>query len=180
MPEDTKPTRVEARFIELMAAHGAESSRFWAVYNLISAGHLMVALYSEVLHELNLSRDEWRILVMLELVSESEPRRLAESLWLGRSTVVNAITRLEKRELVVREPAANDKRLVFVRITEQGRALMEQGAAAETRCLASLSWDVTPAESELLANLARKVWVSNYQRVPKSIFSSPRVGDAQH
>ncbi|MGE3073065.1 MAG: MarR family winged helix-turn-helix transcriptional regulator [Dehalococcoidia bacterium] len=180
MPEDNAPSRVEARFIEWMAAHGADRSRFWAAYNLISAGDLLVALYSEALHHFHITRDEWRILLMLELVTESEPRRLAESLWLGRSTVVNAVTRLEKRGLVVREPASNDRRLVIVRITPEGRELMEQGTNAEVDRLMELSWDLTKEETDLIARLARNVWISNYTRVPKSILSSPRVGDAQH
>ncbi|MGE0601194.1 MAG: MarR family transcriptional regulator [Dehalococcoidia bacterium] len=180
MPEDIAPSRVEARFIEWMAAHGADRSRFWAAYNLISAGDLLVGVYSDGLRHLHITRDEWRILVMLELVTESEPRRLAESLWLGRSTVVNAVTRLEKRGLVVREPASNDRRLVIVKITGEGRKLMEQGTTAQIECLMDLAWNLTKEETDLLGKLARNVWISNFQRVPKSIFSSPRVGDAQH
>jgi DNA-binding MarR family transcriptional regulator len=161
-----------------MEVRGADRSRFWAAYNLISAGDLLVAVYSNALHEIHLSRDEWRILVALDLVRESEPRRLAESLWLGRSTVVNATTRLEKRGFVEREPAANDHRLVIVRITDAGREIMELGARSQAETVNSLDWEMSDAEIDTLAALSRKVWRLNYRLVAKSIESSPRVGDA--
>jgi DNA-binding MarR family transcriptional regulator len=116
--------------------------------------------------------------VALDLVRESEPRRLAESLWLGRSTVVNAITRLEKRGFVEREPAANDHRLVIVRITDAGREIMELGARSQAETVNSLDWEMSDAEIDTLAALSRKVWRLNYRLVAKSIESSPRVGDA--
>lgn len=178
MDQDHATSKVEARFQEWMAARGADPGRYWAGYNLISAGQLLEALYSDSLRGTGLTRDEWRILAMLELVRESEPRRLAESLWLGRSTVVNAVTRLEKRGLVLREPATNDRRLVIVRITDAGRRAADEGSRRQAETINSLSWEITPEEQATVARLSRRLWLANAQRVRKTLESSPRVGEA--
>ncbi|MEO8540840.1 MAG: MarR family transcriptional regulator, partial [bacterium] len=114
MDDEMTTSRLEARFGDWLVSHGADRDAFWACYNLVSAGDLLVMIYQEALRPSGLTRDEWRILVILELVKQSEPRRLAETLWLGRSTVVNAVNRLEAQGFVRREPATNDRRLVIV------------------------------------------------------------------
>lgn len=171
-------SRLEARFGDFLISHGADRNAFWACYNLVSAGELLVLIYQETLRPAGLTRDEWRILVTLHLVKQSEPRRLAETLWLGRSTVVNAINRLEDQGLVTREQATNDRRLVVVCLTEEGRAKMEEGTRLYAEGINGLDWDFTPEEQMLLFKLSRRFWVDNYHRARKSLGSSPRVGEA--
>ena len=178
MEEEVPTSRLEARFGEYLFAHGADKDAFWACYNLVSAGDLLVMIYQEALRPAGLTRDEWRILVVLHLVRQSEPRRLAETLWLGRSTVVNAINRLEHRGMVTREQATNDRRLVIVSLTEAGREKMEEGTRLYVDAINSLDWDFTPEEQRILFKLSRRFWQDNYHRARKTLSSSPRVGDA--
>lgn len=178
MEEEVPTSRLEARFGEYLFAHGADRDAFWACYNLVSAGDLLVMVYQEALRPAGLTRDEWRILVMLHLVGQGEPRRLAETLWLGRSTVVNAINRLEGRGFVTREQATNDRRLVVVQLTPAGEEKMEEGTRLYADAINSLEWDFTPEEQRVLFKLSRRFWQDNYRRARKSLTSSPRVGDA--
>ena len=97
---------------------------------------------------------------------------------LGRSTVVNAVTRLEKRGLVLREPATNDRRLVIVRITDAGRQAADEGSRRQAETINSLSWEITPEDQATVARLSRRLWLANAQRVRKTLESSPRVGEA--
>lgn len=179
MTDDIAPSRLEARFGDWMTARGVDRDAFWACFNLVSAGDLLVILYAEALHPHGLSRDEWRILVMLDMVTESEPRRLAETLWLGRSTVVNAITRLERQGFVTREPAANDRRLVVVRLTEPGRERMEEAAKSYIKAINDLDWHFTPEEQQILFKLSRRFWIDNAHKARKTLSSSPRVAEAK-
>lgn len=178
MPEDVAPSRLEARFGDWMEKRGVNREAFWACFNLVSAGDLLVILYHEALHPAGLTRDEWRILVTLDMVKESEPRRLAETLWLGRSTVVNAITRLEKQGFVTREQATNDRRLVVVRLTEAGRVKTEEAAGPYIEAINNLEWNFTSAEMQQLFSLSRRFWQDNAHLARKTLSSSPRVGDA--
>lgn len=179
MEYEVSPSRLEARFGDMLVEHGANREAFLACYNLVSAGELLVMIYEEALRPTGLSRDEWRILVMVEMVVRAEPRRLAEALWLGRSTVVNAVNRLEQQGLVKREQATNDRRLVIVTLTEAGRERMEVGTRAYTAAINSLEWSLSREEKEMLFRLSQRFWRDNYRRARKSIGSSPRVGDAK-
>jgi DNA-binding MarR family transcriptional regulator len=176
--EDVAPSRLEARFGDWMQQRGVDRDAFWACFNLVSAGDLLVMLYHEALQPAGLSRDEWRILVTLDMVTESEPRRLAETLWLSRSTVVNAITRLEKQGFVTREQAKNDRRLVLVRLTEPGRQKCEEAAVSYINAINTLEWNFTAEEQQQLFRLSRRFWQDNFHRARKSLSSSPRVADA--
>lgn len=178
MEEGVSQSRLEARFGQYLVSNGADEDAFWACYNLVSAGDLLVLVYQEALRPAGLTRDEWRILAMLNMVEQSEPRRLAETLWLGRSTVVNAINRLEKQGLVTREQAKNDRRLVVVEMTEAGKASLAEGTRLYADAINSLEWRFTPEEISLLFKLSRRFWQDNYHRARKSLVSSPRVGDA--
>ena len=180
MAEESGQSRTEQRFGEWMLRRGANEEAFWACYNLVSAGDLLVLAYQDAFQEYGLSRDEWRILVMLDLVGQSEPRRLAESLWLGRSTVVNAVTRMEKQGLVSREPATNDRRLVVIKLTEAGRARMEDAAPAYIDTINGLDWSgFSKDEMEQLYRLSGRFWRNNAHLAKKSIEASPRVRDAE-
>jgi|GEM_PF-6142930 len=178
MTEDVSLSRLEARFGDWMERRGVDRERFWACYNLVSAGELLVMIYAEALRPAGLSRDEWRILAILDIVEESEPRRLAETLWLSRSAVVNAVTRLEHRGLVSRQPAANDHRLVLIRLTSAGKEQLEKATGPYVEAINSLEWDFTEEEERMLFRLSRRFWLDNYHRARKTLSSSPRVADA--
>jgi DNA-binding MarR family transcriptional regulator len=176
--EEVSQSRLEARFGEWMKRRGADPDVFWACYNLISAGDLLALVYQEALHPVGLTRDEWRILVILDMVPESEPRRLADTLCLSRSTVVNAITRLERAGFVTRAQATNDRRLSVVRLAPGGKEKVEEGAKSYIAALNSLDWHFSEEEEQLLFRLSRRFWQDNYHRARKTLSSSPRVGSA--
>jgi len=162
-----------------MKARGVQEDPFWACYNLVSAGDLLVTVYQEALRPHGLTRDEWRILAILDLVGESEPRRLAETLWLARSTIVNAVGRLERAGFVHREAATNDRRLVIVSLTESGRTKLEEATVAYVGAINDLNWNFSAEEMDQLYELSSRFWRDNYARVPKSLTASPRVSPAE-
>lgn len=54
------------------------------------------------------------------------PSELAKEVSLSQATITGIIDRLSARQLVTRERTSKDRRLVTVRLTEAGRALIEQ------------------------------------------------------
>jgi DNA-binding PadR family transcriptional regulator len=93
--------------------------------------------------------------------------------------VVNAITRLEHQGFVTREQAANDRRLVIVRLTESGRRKLEESAVDYIAAINALDWNFTEEEQQVLFRLSRRFWMDNFQRARKTLSSSPRVGEAR-
>jgi DNA-binding MarR family transcriptional regulator len=88
---------------------------------------------------------------------ESAPTDLARNLMLTSGTMTNLLDRLETAGLVSRAPDPRDGRGVRVRLTDQGRTVIEAAHAAYlTREQALLSM-LSPEERETLAALLRKV-----------------------
>jgi DNA-binding MarR family transcriptional regulator len=51
---------------------------------------------------------------------------IAEQLLIRHHSAVGLVDRLEQQQLVVREPSSEDRRRVYVRLTEYGTELLEQ------------------------------------------------------
>lgn len=88
---------------------------------------------------------------------ELSPGELIRATLSTSGTMTNRVNRLEARGLVVREPNADDRRGVLVRLTDEGRERVEGALgdllAFERRVLAV----VEPAERDALAGLLRRL-----------------------
>jgi DNA-binding MarR family transcriptional regulator len=178
MIETPELTKTERRAAEWLEARGASLVDFWASYNTISAGQILSSAFGEALHPLGLNYESWRILWVLALVRRSEPRRLAQTLWLSRPAVTSALNKLEHDGHVVRTRATNDRRLVSVEMTESGAELLELGARAYLETLATFMAALETEEKELLARIGRKFWTMNYERTRKSLGTPVRAAAA--
>lgn len=97
------------------------------------------------------------------------PKQLSRSVFLSTGAMTNRIDRLEQAGLVERKADPNDRRGVLVALTEKGLAVTQQAIAArfeEARAnVAALSED----ERELLADLLRRLNLSNAEREAHSV-----------
>lgn len=169
---------VEARARDWMVSRGLDPVRFQAAYNTISAGQVMYSSLGEAMAKYGFTYEAWRILWLLDLVKRSEPRRIAQSLWLSRPAVIAALNRLEDEGLVTRTRAANDRRLVLVELTPRGKERLEEAVPAYLDTVRRVMEPMTEEEVEVLARVTRKFWILNYEGTRKSAGAPPRVGPA--
>jgi DNA-binding MarR family transcriptional regulator len=91
---------------------------------------------------------------------EMNPTAIVQSLMVSNSAMTNRIDRLEEAKWVERAPAASDRRVTMVRLTETGRqvidAALELCLAEERRILSVLS----PDDQQRLAALLRTLDLS--------------------
>ncbi len=91
---------------------------------------------------------------------ELSPGELIHQTLSTSGTMTNRVNRLEARGLVVRQPNADDRRGVRVRLTDAGRELAQEALADlldfERQVLAAIE----PAEREQLAGLLRRLLAS--------------------
>ncbi|QAY62616.1 MarR family transcriptional regulator [Xylanimonas allomyrinae] len=73
------------------------------------------------------SQGQGRVLALLKLKPETTQRELTFLLGMSRQALAELLAKLERQGLVEREPSAEDKRVVVVRLTEAGQAA-EQAA----------------------------------------------------
>lgn len=178
MIETPELTTTERRAAQWLEARGASLVDFWASYNAISAGQILYSGFGEALRPLGLSYESWRILWVLALVRQSEPRLLAQTLWLSRPAVTSALNKLEEGGHIVRTRATNDRRLVSVEMTDSGAELLERGAEVYVDALTTFMAALEPEEKELLARIGRKFWTMNYERTRKSLGTPVRAAEA--
>jgi MarR family 2-MHQ and catechol resistance regulon transcriptional repressor len=82
---------------------------------------------------------------------------LGEKLLISKSNVVAVIDKLEQRGLVRRQRGTQDRRFVFVELTETGRALIQSLFPGHVRAIVEEMSVLTPKEQEELGRLCRKL-----------------------
>ncbi|HMO54875.1 MAG TPA: MarR family transcriptional regulator [Tepidiformaceae bacterium] len=169
---------VEARARDWMVTRGLDPIQFEAAYNTISAGQVMYSSLGEAMAKFGFTYEAWRILWLLDLVKRSEPRRIAQSLWLSRPAVIASLNKLESEGLVSRNRAANDRRLVLVELTERGRERLEEALPAYLETVRRVMEPMSQDELRALGEVNRKFWILNYEGTRKSAGSPPRIGPA--
>ncbi len=161
-----------------MTRRGLDAEAFMAAYDTISAGQVMYSSLGEAMQKYGFTYEAWRILWLLDLVKRSEPRRIAQSLWLSRPAVIAALNRLEKDGMVTRTRAANDRRLVLVELTERGKQSLEEAVPAFIDTVRRVMQPMAREEIAALSDVNRKFWTTNYEGTRKSAGAPPRLGPA--
>jgi DNA-binding MarR family transcriptional regulator len=89
-----------------------------------------------------------------------ETRKLAQSAGVTKATISNITNTLERKELCYRKVDSDDRRLVFVHITQKGKKAMEElyprFHLAEKEIVSSLNEEEQKNISELLRRIIRK------------------------
>lgn len=86
----------------------------------------LVAVYGG---KLGLSREEWRLLFLLEDAGRLDSLQLAQRTSLDKVQVSRAASRLERKGLITRTVLGTDKRLREYAITSTGRDLFQEAFA---------------------------------------------------
>jgi MarR family transcriptional regulator, lower aerobic nicotinate degradation pathway regulator len=110
----------------------------------------------EIAAENDLSVTQLRLLAILR---DREPAMmdLARHLGLGKSSVTGLIDRAERRGLVERVPAPRDGRAVHVRLSAEGRDLVERNTERAYERLSALLGGLPARDRARLSALARAV-----------------------
>jgi DNA-binding MarR family transcriptional regulator len=119
-----------------------------ALSNLFRAANAVRSeLTNRVLRQHDMTWTGFVVLWVIWIWGGMEARHVAESADISKATLTGVLKTLEGRGLVQRERDANDGRLVRLRLTPQGEAMMEK-----------LYPEFNAVESEIISNLSdRKV-----------------------
>lgn len=92
--------------------------------------------------------------------------QLADRVSLSQATVTDILLRLERRNLIERQRAEDDKRRVLVRITREGKALMKHAVPLLQESFVNRLSELQPWEqTQLLASLQRLAEMMNEQAI---------------
>lgn len=147
----------EAGAIHEDAAIGFDLARFLPYRVNVLAGRISRELAEVYGQRFGLTIPEWRILAHLSQVSDVSVREVQARVEMDKAKVTRAAQRLEEAGLITKTANPNDRRLVRLALTLEGRrrmhALIPWVQDYESRLLAALQ----PGEREAFLNALTKL-----------------------
>ena len=157
MPPDPLP-HYEQELRAFLAPLGVDLDAQAVVFQLYrTSTDVIAALEAKALRPLGLSHTGFALLVTIWVGGPQEVRGLARKHRLSKPSITSAIGTLERAGLVLRERSGDDRRLVSVALTAQGRRLVRKAQAALHRCERALTAGLTKAERRQMAGWLRRV-----------------------
>ena len=131
-------------------------------------GHLIrrlqqiaVAIFIDETAAYNLRPVQYATLLAVRLRPGMEHARLAESVALDRSTLVDVVRRLEARGLVRRETTEEDRRVKLVYLTDEGAAVLDAVEAAVDRAQERILAPLKPEDRAPFLAMLQKIVSGN-------------------
>ncbi len=114
--------------------------------------------FAEALGEQSITPGLFGVLVIIGANPGLKQSELARATHLDRSSVVSVIDNLERRELVSRRPAANDRRSNALQLTSKGAALLKRLKRAVTEHEKRLAKQLDEDDKAALMRLLPKIF----------------------
>ncbi len=134
-----------------------------AFLNLLRTGDDVFAVVDRFLSGHDISQGRFTVLMLLGMECDEDedrpatPGTLAEQAGVTRATMTGLIDTLEKDRLVAREPDANDRRTIHVRLTPEGRAVLDAMLPDYFQCVADILRPLSEPERKKLVQLLQKI-----------------------
>ena len=133
------------------------------------AGRLLSARFQSFLDEEGLSHAGWAVLMRLGDSDALTQREIAKRCYVSQPTVTGVVDTLERDGLVVRERSTEDRRVVRVRLTAEGRSRLDRARATVAARMGPLFADATPREDAVV----RKFLIRTVRRLGAEPPESP-------
>ncbi|MER7563152.1 MarR family transcriptional regulator [Streptomyces sp. NPDC097941] len=128
-----------------------EGPMSYAIFQLARAHRARAAA---MLREMDLHPGQELLLMQLLDRDGQTQSELLESVGLDHSTVSKSLRRMQEAGLLVREPAAHDRRVMVVHLTDKGRALREPLAAMWRTLEVASARDLSAEQAESFVRIA--------------------------
>lgn len=140
--------------------HGFELSDFLPYQLAVAAGRVSKAFSDRYRAEFGLSIPEWRVLAHLATANAVSVREIHARVDMDKSKVSRAAARLEHVGLIEKRENPEDRRLLEMRLTDKGHALVARivpiANAYQADLLAQLGPQAEPFRAALLRLLEEK------------------------
>lgn len=113
----------------------------------------------KVLSRIGLSAAKFYILVILGREEDGRlpPSKIGARMLMERSNLTAILDRMERDNLVVREPHPSDRRSLLIRLTDHGRAKLDEGSVLYERAIVQLVQGMSAKQIAQVENLLGKL-----------------------
>lgn len=120
----------------------------------------------EISRLIGLTLPQLIVMQTLREIGQMTPGELSKEVVLTQATVTSILDRLEKKKLVLRERGFEDKRKVWISLTDEGIELMKGAPATRQELFVRHFEDMQPWEqSMIVASLERVAYMLNAQHL---------------
>lgn len=146
-PVATVPDRVDSSFLKTLVG-----------YNTRRATLRILGLFAERMGPLDLTEVEFSILSLVGRNPGLTPSQLCAELGLLPPKLTKLLARLDKRQLLLRQVPAADKRAVCLNLSPAGAQLLSQAESTAVALEAQASSALTARQRETLISLLQKIY----------------------
>jgi DNA-binding MarR family transcriptional regulator len=119
---------------------------------------------------LELSQQEVRLTEHLRLVGSQKMKSISEYLGVAVNSVTSIVDNLERKGFVIRQRSSDDRRVVFVELTDAGRVVADASNLAKQQLLRSLLEVLSEPEQDSLVKLFKKIAASRVKDATQTDF----------
>jgi DNA-binding MarR family transcriptional regulator len=120
-------------------------------------GQLAEDLFSRLVGNLGITARQFVVLSVVDGLEDPSQTLLCEVSGIDRSTLADIVARLVQRGLLSRQRTRRDARMYAVRITDEGKRMLEQATPIAEKVDAALLAALTPSEQENFNALLQKI-----------------------
>ncbi len=128
-----------------------------AYIKLMRAANSVSARATRHLAKAGITPSQFGVLEALYHLGSLLPSQLAQKHLMSRGNITTVLDNLEKRGLVRRERDNRDRRVIFVHLTDEGRALLQEILPAHVAAIVAQMKSLTPGEQEEIGRLCRRL-----------------------
>ena len=121
------------------------------------AGQLAEDIFSHSIGELGITARQYVVLSVVDGLEDPSQTRLCEISGIDRSTLADIVRRLVSSGLLTRRRTRNDARMYAVRITPEGKSVLEKAGPIAQKVDAAVLTALSASERETFNNLLEKV-----------------------
>ncbi|MDQ0656045.1 MarR family winged helix-turn-helix transcriptional regulator [Paenibacillus sp. W2I17] len=99
--------------------------RYQACLHFIQMAKIIQDHFRNELKKADLNFTELSVLVSLEHEEKQAVQQISQSVSLTSGALTYVLDKLEKKKLLIRTPCISDRRVIFVQLTDKGKALVE-------------------------------------------------------
>ena len=124
---------------------------------LLRARERVMGPIREMLSDVDITEQQWRVLRVLAESGPMEPTRIAEEACLLLPSLTRILQKLDEKGLIAREPDETDRRKQVVQITPKGEQLIEENLATSVKLMQQVRNRMGPDRFEQLLDLLNEL-----------------------
>lgn len=111
----------------------------------------------KAIRQYGLTRTEFGVLELLYHKGRQPIQQIGSKVLMSSGNITYVVDKLEKKQFVTRQTCAEDRRLVYAEITEQGRQFIEEVFPNHTEMIEKAVSGLSTEEKEIAAMLLKKL-----------------------